>query len=107
MSSVEFGPDAAQWAARLTRWAQKLHAARLHGFVTGLLDVCEPLGPLGAQLLWIAQPVAGVFAPREDIGALARILDAPGGVAWMREQLDTVHTDGASGSAEHETGGDA
>lgn len=101
MSSSEFGSDAAQWAARLARWARKLHAARLHGLVMALLDVCEPLGPLGAQVLWIAQPVAGLVVPRDAIGALARILDAPGGVAWVRTQLDTEHT------VDDSTGGDA
>lgn len=107
MSGIEFGPDAALWTARLTRWAQKLHAARLHGLVTALLDVFEPLGPLGAQVLWVAQPVASVFAPREDIDALARILDAPGGVAWVRARLDGDYSGETDGRAEHDTGEDA
>jgi len=87
MSEGEHVPDAARWTPRLLRWADHLRAARLDGPVGALLDAAEPLGPLGAQLLWIVQPALGLLLPREDVGALARLLDAPGGVAWLRAQL--------------------
>jgi hypothetical protein len=75
------------WEPRLARWAERLRAARLIGAVGTLLDAAEPLGPLGAQLLWVAQPTLGLFLPRAEIASLARLLDEPGGVAWLRERL--------------------
>lgn len=84
----------AVWAGRLARCAARLHQARLHGMALALLDAGEPLGPLGAQMLWIAQPALGLIAPRSEIDGLARILEAPGGVAWVREHLGTPSSDG-------------
>jgi hypothetical protein len=87
MSTVEQLPDAEHWAPRLARWSVRLQAARLRGLVALLLEAAEPLGPLGAQVLWIAQPALGVLLPRDEIASLARVLDEPGGVAWVRGQL--------------------
>lgn len=80
-------PSPEHWARRLARWSQRLRVARLDGLAGALLDAAEPLGPLGAQVLWIAQPALGLFVPRSEIDALARVLDQPGGIAWLREQL--------------------
>jgi hypothetical protein len=91
MCTVEHPPDADHWSQRLTRWAKRLRATRLDGLVGALLDAAEPFGPLGAQFLWIAQPTLGLLVPREEIASLARVLEAPGGVAWLREQL--IETD--------------
>lgn len=101
MFSVEHDSNAARtaaqaaanwrWVARLDRWSRRLH---LHGMLTALLDAAEPLGPVGAQFLWVAQPVLGLFTPRHEIDALARLLDAPGGVAWLHAQLDDPDTVG-------------
>ena len=90
-------PDAGYWTPRLARWSRRLHAARLDGLVSVLLDAIEPLGPLGAQLLWIAQPTLGLLLPRDEVASLARLLDAPGGVAWLHQQL-AAPDDGAEGS---------
>jgi len=87
MSYVEQSPEAERWAARLARWSGHLHAAHLAGLVEVLLDAAEPLGPLGAQVLWVAQPTLGLLVPRDEIAALARLLEAPAGVAWLRAQL--------------------
>lgn len=91
-------PDAERWAPRLARWSQRLRAARLDGLASALLDAAEPLGPLGAHVLWIAQPALGLFVPCDEIGALARVLDQPGGMAWLRDRL--VEPDG--GMTSHE-----
>jgi hypothetical protein len=80
-------PDVDPWAQRLTRWSKRLHAAHLDGLVGALLDAAEPFGPLGAQVLWVVQPTLGLLVPREEIASLARLLEAPGGVARLREQL--------------------
>lgn len=87
MTFVEPFPEAERWAGRLARWSKRLHAAHLGELVEVLLEVAEPLGPLGAQMLWIAEPTLGLLVPRDDVASLARLLEAPGGVGWLREQL--------------------
>jgi hypothetical protein len=87
MSIVEHSPNSDPWAQRLARWSKRLHAAHLEGLVGALLEAVEPLGPVGAQVLWVAQPTLGRWVPHEEITALAQRLEAPGGVAWLREQL--------------------
>jgi hypothetical protein len=72
---------------RLKRWSARLHSAGLDGLVDTLLGVATPLGPLSAQLLWIAQPTLSLVVPAQDIDDLARLLDAPSGVKWLRETL--------------------
>ncbi|NDJ76284.1 MAG: hypothetical protein GYB65_08485 [Chloroflexi bacterium] len=76
-----------RWAPRLAQWSERLRAWRMQSLVGALLEALEPLGPLGAQVLWIAQPTLGLLLPRDEIGSLARLLDRPDGMAWVREQL--------------------
>ncbi len=80
--------------SKLARWTERLRAVHLDGIVGALLDAGEPLGPLGAQLLYVAQPALGLLLPRDDIKSLAQILERPGGVAWLREQLTDTDTNG-------------
>lgn len=80
-----------QWPERFARWGERLHAAHLDNIVGALLDAAEPLGPISAQLLWVAQPTLGVFVPRVEIDSLARWLEKPGGVARMRAHLLRTH----------------
>ena len=87
MVTVEQLPDAERLSARAARWAERLDAAGLGGLAATLLDAAEPLAPLGAQALWVAQPALGLVLPRDAVADLARVLDAPGGVAWLRERL--------------------
>ena len=87
MSTGEHQPDAEAWRDRLSRWAERLRAAHLDHAVGAALDLCEPLGPIGAQVLWVAQPTLGLFVPRGEVASLARLLESPGGLAWVRDQL--------------------
>ena len=75
------------WLERFTRWGERLRAAHLDSVVGVLLDAAEPLGPIGAQLLWVAQPTLGLFVSHTEIDSLARWLDEPGGIARMRAHL--------------------
>jgi hypothetical protein len=82
---------------RVSGWSARLNAAGLIGLVEALMDAAEPLGPLGAQLLWVAQPALGMVMPSDtadDIDGLARLLDDPAGVAWLRSEL--IGVDAAS-----------
>jgi hypothetical protein len=72
---------------RIVRWSASLRAMGLDGLAGTLLDAVEPLGPLGAQLLWVAQPTLGLVMPSDEIDGLARLLDEPDGFAWLRAEL--------------------
>lgn len=76
-------------AARLRRWAEDLRAWRLVGVVDALLDSVGPLGVIGAQAMWTAQPILRRWLPDDEIAALAHLMDAPEGIAWLREQLSS------------------
>ncbi len=52
------------------------------------LDVLEPLGALGAQALWVAQPVLGLWLPRQAVSELAEALESPDGIERLRAFLD-------------------
>lgn len=67
-----------------------LLAARERGWgtaITVVLDILEPLGPLAAQLMLIAQPMASVFGGGPILRGLADTLDEPGGVERLRRHL--------------------
>ena len=72
---------------RLTAWSARLRTLGVESLVGAFLDAAEPLGPLGAQVLWVAQPALGLVVPRDDVDGLARILDNPSGMAWLRAAL--------------------
>lgn len=69
-------------------WAQQARARGLAGALRLALDVLEPLGPLGAQAIWVAQPLLGAVIGRDALHALAQALDEPGGVAALRRHLE-------------------
>lgn len=70
-------------------WITQAKARGLGNALGLALDVLEPLGPLGAQMVWVAQPVLGLWIPRTALGQLAEALDAPGGVERLRHMLET------------------
>jgi hypothetical protein len=74
--------------AAYDEWVQQAKARGLGHFLSTALDVLEPLGPLGAQAVWISQPALGLFVPRDMLGALAEALEQPGGIQRLREQLE-------------------
>jgi hypothetical protein len=78
--------DQKQWA---TRWSGRLHRSGLGSVAGVLLDILEPLGPLGAQLLLVAQPSLSLITSvsRKDLNGLAQLLDDPAGIAWLRSEL--------------------
>jgi hypothetical protein len=72
---------------RLTAWSVRLRTLGIESLVGAFLDAAEPFGPLGAQMLWVAQPALGLVIGRDDVDGLARILDNPSGMAWLRAAL--------------------
>lgn len=72
---------------QLNAWAARLHETGLDGIAGVLLDAGAPLAPLGAQLLYVAQPALGLIVAPEFVGDLAQVLEAPDGIAWLRSEL--------------------
>ncbi len=70
-------------------WIRELQARGLGGPLRLLLDVIEPLGVPGAQLLWVAQPLCGLFGAAAVTGRLAEILQEPDGVERLRTMLES------------------
>lgn len=83
------GETLGRLAVRLRRWAGGLRAWRLAGVVDAFLDSAGPIGVIGAQVLWTAQPILSRWLPEDEISALAHLIDAPEGIAWLREQLSS------------------
>lgn len=69
-------------------WIDDVHARGLGGALRVALDALAPLGPLGAQLLYIAQPTLGLFGLREAAHDIALALEDPGGLDAIRARLD-------------------
>ena len=52
-----------------------------------LLDVIEPIAPLLAQGLWVAQPLSGLWQGRQTMREWAECLETPQGIARLRQRL--------------------
>ncbi len=68
-------------------WREQLHKLGLLDFAGLLLDVVEPLSPIGAQVLWVAQPTLGLLVESEKISAWAHLLEDPHTIARLRDSL--------------------
>ena len=58
------------WAKTLRRWG-------IHGLAVSLLEAAGPLTMLGAQLIYLGQPVLRSMVSPNQIDALATMLDNP------------------------------
>lgn len=74
--------------AHMNDWIGQIKARGLAVPVRVLLDMLEPLGPLGAQVLWAAQPVSGLLGAADAVERLAKALEEPGGIEQIRQRLD-------------------
>lgn len=69
-------------------WRERLQQAGLLDFAGLVLDVVEPLAPIGAQMLWVAQPTLGLLVAPEKIASWAELLENPQQIARLREQIE-------------------
>jgi hypothetical protein len=76
----------------IKEWRTRIEELGVEGIVDTLLVAFTPFAPIGAQLLYIAQPVMGLFVERNSISRWATLLEEPDGMDWLRVQL-TGHTD--------------
>jgi hypothetical protein len=58
------------WTKTLRRWGMQALAA-------SLLEAAGPLTTLGAQMVYLSQPVLNSIFPRSSVDALATMLDDP------------------------------
>lgn len=56
-------------------WARYLHRWGLRAFVASFLEALGPVTILGAQALYIGQPLLGSFFPTTHLQALAHVLE--------------------------------
>ncbi len=71
------------WADHLRRW-------RLQDFAAWFLDSAGPAHLVGAQLVYIGQPLLDTFIPNGYVAALANLLEKPAQAqtfaAFLREE---------------------
>ncbi len=72
----------------MPEWARQLQARGWGSSLSIALDVVEPLAPLLAQGVWVAQPVLGLWLKRELLADLAHTLETPGELERVRQALD-------------------
>jgi len=74
-------------------WAQVLHRWGMTEWVATLLEIAGPLTVIGAQAVYISQPLIGGVLPRGHLDTLARLLDdkteTRSFVSYLREDSRT------------------
>lgn len=70
------------------KWINNLKSQGMGGVLRAALNALEPLGPLGAQMVYILQPALGLFGGWKAAGDVARALENPGGLDALRNLLN-------------------
>jgi hypothetical protein len=76
-----------RWSEATSRWRTGLQKYHLEAIAAAFLDALEPVAVVGAQVLYVLQPALGFLVRHEIIADWATLLETPGGVAWLRQQL--------------------
>lgn len=58
-------------------WADQAHRWGLNDWIASLLEAIGPLTLLGAQAIYLTQPILSPLIPGAQLKALARLLDEP------------------------------
>lgn len=72
----------------LNAWVQAAKARGWGDFARLGVDALAPLGPLGAQLVWVSQPFLSLFVGKDGLATLAEALETPEGLNALRGQLE-------------------
>ena len=59
------------------KWIQALYKLRLQNFAAAFLEAMGPVNLLGAQLVYLSQPILSPFVSQEQSQDFARILEDP------------------------------
>lgn len=73
-------------------WLEDIKARGLGGALRITFDALSPLSPLAAQLLYIAQPVCGLWGWHGRVGEIARALEDPQQMEAIRQRLEKDET---------------
>ena len=68
-------------------WVERLQQLGLHTLTATVLEGSGPLNILGAQLVYLGQPVLNGLVPNESVQALAELLEDPGDLARFLQAL--------------------
>ena len=71
-----------------TTWIDRAEARGMGGMIRLLIDIATPFSIIGAQVLWIMQPLATLFGKGSAIGDLAKWLEQPDSLRGLRARLD-------------------
>jgi hypothetical protein len=72
---------------REERWLRRLQQARMMGLAEVGLAFLQPISPLVAQLLYVAQPVVGKFDHHHDLKYFAALLEDPEAFEQFADRL--------------------
>jgi hypothetical protein len=75
-----------------TTWIDRLEARGMGGMMRLLVDIATPFSIIGAQVLWILQPIATLWGKGTAMGELAKWLENPDAMRDLRARLDTRHS---------------
>lgn len=71
-------------------WANRLQQWRVHQFAAALLEASGPLKLVGAQLVYLGQPLLGGLVANEQLERLAEMLEEPAQtklfIRYLREE---------------------
>lgn len=71
------------------KWIQTLHKLRLQNFTATVLEALGPANILGAQLVYLSQPILSPFISPDQSQDFASILEDPSETASFIEALRT------------------
>lgn len=85
-----------RWVGHALNWRERAAEVGLDGLLSALAQVMRPLGPLAAQVLWVAQPTLGMFSGElsEDANALANLLDDPATLDRLLNEMTSPDVEG-------------
>jgi hypothetical protein len=69
------------------KWIQTLYKLRLQNFIATFLEALGPVSVLGAQLVYLSQPVLSSFISQETSQDFAKILEDPAETASFIKAL--------------------
>ena len=69
------------------KWIESLYKLRLQNLTATFLEALGPMNLLGAQLVYLSQPVLSPFIPKDQSQDLATILEDPSETTLFIEAL--------------------
>jgi hypothetical protein len=60
------------------KWAEVLHRWGMEDMAASVLEALGPLKLIGAQVVYIGQPILNTIMPKDHVTAMAKLLDKPG-----------------------------